>query len=122
MRKATFYVAKGYLLRSKRTPFGMRKTAFCNTLSINALRNGAKHAAERHEKGAATPVSAATPCIKREHYYYFPAFLVVIIITPFLAASPYLSVVCSLSLYDLTLTTSAGFSVHTLPTGLPSTT
>ena len=115
MQKAVFYPLKGRVLQAKRR-------LFATPLIINGLRLRSKPSAAGTQKGVATLVRAATPYIERVIFLLYYFFLVVISTTPFLAASPYLSVVCLASLYMVMLSISLAFMLLMSSTGLPSTT
>ena len=115
MQKAVFYPLKGRVLQAKRRPFA-------TPLIINRLRLRSKPSTAGTQKGVATLVRAATPYIERVIFLLYYFFLVVISTTPFLAASPYLSVVCLASLYMVMLSISLAFMLLMSSTGLPSTT
>ena len=114
MQKAVFYPLKGRVLQAKRRPFA-------TPLIINRLRLRSKPSAAGTQKGVATLVRAATPYIERVIFLLYYFFLVVISTTPFLAASPYLSVVCFASLYTFICSILFGARFEMSSTCLPST-
>ena len=115
MRKAVNRTLKGRLLQGKRRPFITR-------LIIKLLQIKGSARQQGMQKGVATHERAATPSIERVDLMLRHFFFKIISITPFLAASPYLSVVFFASLYMFIWSTWSDLMLEMSSTCLPSTT
>lgn len=115
MRKAVNRTLKGRLLQGKRRPFITR-------LIIRQLQIKGCTRQQGMQKGVATLIRAATPCIERVVLMLRHYFFNINSITPFLAASPYLSVVLFASLYTFIWSIWSGLMLDMSSTCLPSTT
>ena len=123
-------------MNPNRPPFALQKAVNCTLKSrklqgetrlfttrliIRQLQRRQKPQFKGTQKGVATLVRAATPCNERVRLMLCYFFLSMTSITPFLAASPYLSVVCFASLYTFICSILFGVRFEMSSTCLPST-